>query len=161
MMINRETDETQIRLDLEGSCISVTTGIKIFDHYLSQMARHGKFKLEITATGDNEHHIVEDVGICLGQVFLETKKGRVGYSVVPMDDALVMAVVDFSDRGYSHIQLPDCDMVSIFFRALAREGRFNIHIVALYGYDSHHIAEAAFKALGRALRMGCEDSILE
>lgn len=156
MNIKRKTNETEISLNLEGVSICISTSIPMFDHLLSQMAKHGEFKLEITATGDNEHHIVEDVGICLGQAFLETRKGRVGYSIVPMDDALAMVVVDFSDRGYSHIQIPD-NLISIFLEALAREGRFNLHIPILYGNDNHHIGEAIFKALGRALRAGIND----
>lgn len=155
-MIKRKTSETEISLNLEGASIRISTGIPMFDHLLSQMAKHGKFNLEITAKGDNEHHIVEDVGICLGQALLKMEKGRVGHSIVLMDDALAMVAVDFSDRAYSHIQIPD-DITPIFLEALAREGRFNLHIPMLYGNDKHHISEAIFKALGRALRAGIED----
>ena len=163
-MIKRKTSETEISLNLEGVFTHINTGIPMFDHFLSQMAKHGKFNLEITATGDNEHHIAEDVGICLGQALLRMEKGRVGHSIVPMDDALAMVVIDFSDRGYSNIQIsppiPDSDeanTASIFLEALAREGRFNLYAVGLYGKDGHHMAEAVFKALGRALRAGIED----
>ena len=157
MNIKRKTSETEISLNLAGASICITTSISMFDHFLFQMAKHGKFNLEITATGDNEHHIIEDVGTCLGQALLEMKKGMVGYSIIPMDDALVMVVVDFGDRGYSHIELPNSHWVSIFLEALAREGRFNLHTTVFYGSDSHHIAEAIFKALGRALRAGIID----
>ena len=155
-MIKRKTNETEISLNLAGASICISTGISMFDHLLSQMAKHGKFNLEITAKGDNEHHIVEDVGICLGQALLKIKKGRVGHSIVLMDDALAMVVVDFGDRGYSNIRFRD-ELAFIFLEALAREGRFNLHAVAIYGENDHHISEAVFKALGRALRAGIID----
>jgi len=150
--MRRKTNETEVILTW-GDSISINTGVEIFDHFLSQMAVHGGFNLEITATGSNEHHIVEDVGICLGQAFLEMKKGRIGYSIVPMDDALVMVVIDFSGRGYSQIE-GNNELMSTFLGAFAREGRFNLHVVILRGENEHHIVEAVFKALGRALREG-------
>lgn len=163
-MIKQKTSETEISLNLEGVSTHINTGIPMFDHLLSQMAKHGKFNLEITTKGDNEHHIVEDVGICLGQELLGMKKGRIGYAIVPMDDALAMVVIDFSGRGYPYIRMPNGDetrMAFNFLGTLAREGRFNLHIAVLRGDNSHHIAEAIFKALGRALRAGIEDKYLE
>lgn len=157
-MINRKTTETEISLNLWGASIDINTGIAMFDHFLSQMAKHGGFNLEITATGDNEHHIAEDVGICLGQALLKVEKGRIGHSIVPMDDALVMVVVDFSNRSYSHIQIPnsnESENVFVFLEALAREGRFNLYAIVLHGNNTHHMVEAIFKALGRVLREVC------
>lgn len=166
--IVRGTGETKVNLELniDGSGRwDVNTGIKIFDHFLSQVARHGLFDIKIRATGDDVHHIVEDVAICLGQAFgkaLGEKRGiiRMADSTVPMDDALANVIVDISGRGYYVLDLPfsnndiagfPADLVRHFLESFAIEGRFNLHAKILYGSNGHHKAEALFKALGRAL----------
>jgi len=166
--IRRETRETNINLELniDGSGKwEVTTGNRIFDHLLSQLAKHGLFDIKLSATGDNEHHLVEDVAICLGKAFGEAlgeKRGivRMADASVPMDDALAIVVVDISGRGYSVLDLPfadndmtgfPTDLVRHFLESLAIEARFNLHAKIAYGTNDHHKAEALFKALGRAL----------
>jgi imidazoleglycerol-phosphate dehydratase len=167
-IIKRETRETNISLELNidgsGKC-EVNTGIRLFDHLLAQLARHGIFDMKISATGDDQHHLVEDVAICLGKAFGEAwgeKRGiiRMANALVPMDDALAMVVVDISGRGYSMLELPfsdndmfgfPTDLVRHFLESFAIEGRLNLHAKILYGINDHHKAEALFKALGRAL----------
>lgn len=157
--MKRETKETNVEIKI-GSTMGITTTIPIFDHLLTQMAKYSNYPINIKATGDNPHHIVEDVGICLGQAFRDVEiTNRISHSFVPMDDALAMVCVDFSDRGYSVIQLPnlgsvdglDFTLITHFLDSFSREGRFNLHVIVLYGNDNHHIAEAVFKALGKAL----------
>ena len=166
--IKRETKETNIRLELnlDGSGEwEISTGIRVFDHLLAQLAKHGRFNLKISATGDDQHHIVEDVGICLGRAFSEAlgeKRGiiRMGDGTVPMDDALAIAAVDISGRGYTVLELPfsdndmagfATDLIRHFLESFANEARLNLHAKVLYGTNDHHKAEALFKALGRAL----------
>ncbi|HEX73541.1 MAG TPA: imidazoleglycerol-phosphate dehydratase HisB [Dehalococcoidia bacterium] len=167
-IIKRETEETNISLELNidgsGKC-EVNTGIRMFDHMLAQLARHGIFNIKISATGDDQHHLVEDVAICLGKAFGEAlgeKRGivRMANALVPMDDALAMVVVDLSGRGYSVLELPfsdndmfgfPTDLIRHFLESFAIEGRFNLHAKIVYGINDHHKAEALFKALGRAL----------
>lgn len=166
--IKRETKETNIRLELnlDGSGEwEISTGIRVFDHLLAQLAKHGRFNLKISATGDDQHHIVEDVGICLGRAFSEAlgeKRGiiRMGDATVPMDDALAIAAVDISGRGYTVLELPfsdndmagfATDLIRHFLESFANEARLNLHAKVLYGTNDHHKAEALFKALGRAL----------
>jgi len=167
-VIKRETGETNISLELNvdgsGKC-EVSTGIRMFDHLLAQLARHGIFDIKISATGDDQHHLVEDVAICLGKAFGEAlgeKRGiiRMANSLVPMDDALAMVVVDISGRGYSVLEMPfsdndmfgfPTDLIRHFLESFAIEGRLNLHAKILYGINDHHKAEALFKALGRAL----------
>ena len=167
-VVKRETKETNINLELnmDGSGKwEVTTGIRMFDHLLSQLARHGVFDLKISATGDDQHHLVEDVAICLGQAFgkaLGEKRGlvRMAEATVPMDDALAMVVVDIGGRGYTVMELPfsdndmfgfPTDLVRHFLESFAAEAKLNLHVKILYGTNDHHKAEALFKALGRAL----------
>ena len=167
-VIKRETGETNISLELniDGSAeCEVNTGIRMFDHLLAQLARHGIFDIKISATGDDQHHLVEDVAICLGKAFGEAlgeKRGiiRMANALVPMDDALAMVVVDISGRGYSVLELPfsdndmfgfPTDLIRHFLESFAIEGRLNLHAKILYGINDHHKAEALFKALGRAL----------
>jgi imidazoleglycerol-phosphate dehydratase len=167
-IVKRETKETNIRLELnlDGSGEwEISTGIRVFDHLLAQLAKHGRFNLKISATGDDQHHIVEDVGICLGRAFSEAlgeKRGiiRMGDATVPMDDALAIAAVDISGRGYTVLELPfsdndmagfATDLIRHFLESLANEARLNLHAKVLYGTNDHHKAEALFKALGRAL----------
>ena len=167
-IIKRETKETNINLelDIDGSGnYEMITGIRVFDHLLSQMAKHGIFDINITATGDDQHHLVEDVGISLGKAFTETlgdKQGivRMADASVPMDDALSMVAVDISGRGYTMLELSfmdndmtgfPTDLIRHFLEAFAAEAKINLHARILYGTNDHHKAEALFKALGRAL----------
>ena len=166
--VERKTRETNISLELnlDGSGRwEIKTGIQMFDHLLSQLAQHGRFDLKISASGDDQHHLIEDVAICLGRAFGETlgeKRGivRMGDATVPMDDALAMVAVDISGRGYTVLELPfsdndmagfATDLIRHFLESFAVEARLNLHARVLYGTNDHHKAEALFKALGRAL----------
>jgi imidazoleglycerol-phosphate dehydratase len=168
--IERETKETKVSLELgvDGTGqAKISTGIKMFDHLLSQLAQHGRFNLRVSASGDDEHHVIEDVAICLGKAFGEAlgdKRGiiRMADAAVPMDDALAMVAVDISGRGYSVLELPfadndmagfPTDLIRHFLESLAIEARLNLHANISYGTNDHHKAEALFKALGRALDM--------
>jgi len=169
-IIKRKTKETNISLELNidgnGKC-EVNTGIPMFDHLLEQVARHGIFDIKISATGDDQHHLVEDVAICLGKALgkaLGEKRGivRMGNAMVPMDDALAMVVIDISGRGYTVLELPfadndmagfPTDLVRHFLESLAAEAKLNLHAKIIYGVNDHHKAEAVFKALGRTLDM--------
>jgi len=169
--IQRRTTETDIELALsldgEGTA-RVETGVGFFDHMLTAFARHGLFDLKLKCVGDlavDPHHTIEDVGICLGQALdqaLGDKAGvsRFGSSYVPMDEALARVVVDLSGRSYLVLQADFCDeqvgafpvaMVREFFRAVADQGRMNLHIDLLRGTNDHHSIEAIFKAFARAL----------
>ncbi|MEM2250628.1 MAG: imidazoleglycerol-phosphate dehydratase HisB [Candidatus Hadarchaeales archaeon] len=167
--VHRKTKETDIKvkINLDGSGkSSIETGIEFLNHMLASMAKHGRFDLEVTATGDLKHHIVEDVAICLGLAVdkaLGEKKdiARIGTAVVPMDDALVLVAVDLSGRAYSDISLKakarkiediSADLLEHFLDTFAKNGRFNLHVIVLKGKNDHHKIEAAFKALGVALR---------
>ena len=166
--IRRDTRETAINLELgidgEGN-FEITTGIRMFDHLLAQLARHGTFDLKISGTGDDPHHLVEDVALCLGQAFVQAlgeKKGivRMAHAVVPMDDALALIAVDIGGRGYAVVEtlfdekniagLP-ADLICHFLETFASEARINLHAKLLRGTNDHHKAEAIFKALARAL----------
>jgi imidazoleglycerol-phosphate dehydratase len=166
--IKRNTQETSIglELNLDGSGKwEMCTGIRMFDHLLSQLAQHGKFDIKIAANGSDVHHVVEDVALCLGQAFqdaLGEKRGivRMAEATVPMDDALVSVVVDLSGRPYAVLNLPfkdndmpgfPSDLVRHFLESLALAARMNLHAEIKYGINDHHKAEALFKALGRAL----------
>ena len=167
-IIKRETGETNISLELnlDGSGnYEMVTGIRMFDHLLAQLARHGVFDITISATGDDQHHLVEDVALCLGKALGEAlgdKRGiiRMADATVPMDDALAMVAVDIGGRGYSVLELPftdndmtgfATDLIRHFLEAFATEAKLNLHARVLYGTNDHHKAEALFKALGRAL----------
>lgn len=170
--IKRETKETSIRveLDLDGSGESdMKTGVRMLDHMLDQLARHGVFDLKVSANGSDIHHVVEDVAICLGKAFskaLGDRSGiaRMGWAVVPMDDALAMVAVDLGGRGYAAIEgsfsltvigeLP-ADLVRHFLVSLAAEARMNLHARVMSGDNDHHKAEALFKALARAMDAAC------
>lgn len=174
--LSRQTRETNVsvELKLDGSgAISVSTGIGMLDHLLEQLGRHGLFDLDVKASGDfasiDAHHTVEDVAIVLGQAFdkaLGDRSGivRMGHAVVPLDEALAMVAVDLSGRGYAVVegimpkgdvgQLPR-ELVTHFLETFARESRNNLHVHMFRGEDGHHIAEAVFKALARALEMAC------
>lgn len=173
---SRKTAETAIELslDLDGSGVSsIDTGIPFFDHMLTLFSKHGLFDLSIKAVGDIEvdfHHTVEDTGITLGEAMKEalgTKEGirRYGCCYLPMDETLARVVVDLSNRPHLEFRAPEntpsapnlpFTLVEEFCRALASNLRANIHVELLYGRDGHHIAEAIFKGLARALRDACE-----
>jgi imidazoleglycerol-phosphate dehydratase len=170
--VERTTAETSIRLrvDLDGTGVSdIATGIGFFDHMLTHIARHGRFDIAISAQGDlhvDDHHTVEDVGICLGKAIADSlgdKRGieRFGAAFVTMDEALARTVIDLSGRSYfvflagfsrESINGFSLELVNEFFRAVASEGRMNLHIALLYGGNAHHQVEAIFKSFGRALR---------
>ncbi len=174
--IHRKTAETEIRvsIDLDGSGhYANSTGVGFFDHMLDQLARHSLIDMEITAKGDlhiDDHHTVEDTGIALGQALVKAlgdKRGirRYGACLLPMDDALVRAALDLSARPYLvwNMELPsakigtfDTELVREFFQALASHGGITLHVDTLHGLNSHHIVEAAFKAVARALREAVE-----
>lgn len=166
--VKRETQETTIsvRIDLDGDGgFEITTGLRMFDHLLTQLARHGIFDIKISATGDDPHHMVEDVAICLGQAFnkaLGDKRGivRMSHAIVPMDDALSLVAVDIGGRGYAVVEADFDDkiitdlpsgLVHHFLETFASEARINLHTKILRGSDDHHKAEAVFKALAQVL----------
>ncbi len=174
--ITRKTAETDISvsisLDGTGSYDNLT-GIGFFDHMLDQLARHSLIDMTIRCQGDthiDDHHSVEDVGIALGQALtaaLGDKRGirRYGACLLPMDDALVRAALDLSARPFLvwNVDLPtakiggfDTELVREFFQAFSTHGGITLHVDALHGINSHHIAEAAFKAVARALRDAVE-----
>jgi imidazoleglycerol-phosphate dehydratase len=167
-VIKRNTQETSIglELDLDGTGKwEICTGIRMFDHLLSQLAQHGKIDLKCAANGADLHHVIEDVAICLGKALNEAlgeKRGivRMANAMVPMDETLVLVAVDLSGRSYIVLDLPfnDNDMVGFpsdlirhFMESFAAEARMNLHAKVMYGTNDHHKAEALFKALGRAL----------
>jgi len=166
--VKRKTRETVIslELDLDGRGeYEISTGINMFDHLLSQVARHARFDLKLSASGDDQHHLAEDVAICLGRALnqaLGEKRGitRMADATVPMDEALAMVALDISGRGYAVLDLEfagndmagfSTDLVRHFLESLAAEGKLNLHARVSYGKNDHHRAEALFKALGRAL----------
>lgn len=171
-VIARTTTETDIRLklNLDGKGnYKLETGVPFLDHMLVLWSKHGMFDLEIAAQGDigiDDHHTVEDIGICLGKALLEAvgdKAGirRYGTAFLPMDEALAMVVVDFSGRSYLvfNAEMPspkvgdfDTELVEEFLRALAMQAGLTLHVRMLEGRNTHHIIEAIFKGLGRALR---------
>ena len=169
--VHRTTRETDIQLvlDLDGTGTwKIDTGVPFLDHMLSHVAVHGLFDLELTCHGDTEiddHHTVEDVGIVLGQAIAEAvgdKAGiaRYGSQVMPMDEALVLVALDFSGRGLLvyDADLPaqkvgrfDSELVPEFLRALAHNAGLSLHVKLFHGRNTHHIIEAIYKGLGRAL----------
>ena len=174
--ITRKTAETDITvsLDLDGTgSYDNQTGVGFFDHMLDQLARHALIGMKVRCEGDrhiDDHHSVEDVGIALGQALREAlgdKRGirRYGACLLPMDDALVRAALDLSGRPYLvwNVEMPtaqigtfDTELVREFFQAFATHGGITLHVDRLHGLNSHHIAEAAFKAVARALREAIE-----
>jgi imidazoleglycerol-phosphate dehydratase len=173
--IDRKTKETdiKIRLEIDGRGQSrVDTGIPFMDHMLTLMAAHGFMDLDITAKGDTEiddHHTVEDLGICLGQVIkkaLGKKKGirRYGRAIIPMDEALARVAMDISNRPHLAYRVSlnrtttgtfDVGLVNEFFRALITHAGITMHVDLLAGDEPHHVAEAVFKAFARALDEAC------
>ena len=170
--IQRLTKETQIalRLNLDGRGKSgVSTGIPFFNHMLDLVARHGGFDLQLTATGDldvDQHHTVEDAGIALGEAVLAAlgnKRGinRAGYFLMPMDETLAAAAIDFGGRPFCVIKARfsatrvgdfQTELVEDFFQGFAQSAKANVHLRVLYGRSTHHQVEALFKAFARALR---------
>ena len=173
--IDRSTKETSIRIRLviEGhGHYKVSTGIRFFDHMLELFAHHGGFDLELSANGDldvDQHHTVEDVGIALGQAFaqaLGNKRGilRAGYFVMPMDETLGLAAVDFSGRTAAVVDAKvrvrvvgdlQSELVHDFFDGFARGANANVHARILYGRSNHHKIEAVFKCFARAMKYAC------
>lgn len=175
--ITRTTGETQItlKLSLDGGPARIQTGVGFFDHMLTGFARHGGFGLEVTCTGDtwvDDHHSVEDVGICLGTAFAEAlgeMRGveRFGYIILPMDEALVLAAVDLSGRGMLCWDVPmptekvgtfDTELAKEFWLAFTRKANCTLHIRKLAGENSHHLIEGVFKAAARSLRMAVKEN---
>ena len=174
--IRRKTAETAIDLsiDLDGSGVSkISTGIPFFDHMLTLFSKHGLFDLELAVAGDIEvdfHHTIEDTGIVIGSAMREalgSKEGirRYGCCYLPMDETLARVVVDLSNRPHLEFRAPagtpsapnmPFSLVEEFCRAVASNLRANLHVEVLYGRDGHHVAEAVFKGMARALRDACE-----
>ena len=169
-VIKRKTRETDINLtlNLDGTGIyEISTGIPMFDHLLSQVARHGLLNITLAASGDDKHHLIEDVAICFGKAITKALGEKLGItrmadSSVPMDDALAMVAIDISGRGYTVLELPfsgndmegfPTDLIRHFLESFAAEAKINLHARILYGVNDHHKAESLFKALGRALNM--------
>ncbi|MFW8636755.1 imidazoleglycerol-phosphate dehydratase HisB [Cribrihabitans pelagius] len=174
--ITRKTAETEISVEisLDGTGVyDNQTGVGFFDHMLDQLARHSLIDMKVRAKGDyhiDDHHTVEDTGIAIGQALVQAlgdKTGirRYGECHLPMDDAQVRCALDLSGRPYLvwNVTLPspkigafDTELVREFFQALSTHGGITLHIDQLHGFNSHHIAEAAFKAVARALRLAVE-----
>lgn len=169
--IKRKTAETDISLSLclDGSGEScINTGVGFLDHMLTLFAKHGHFDLDVTCKGDievDDHHSVEDIGICLGMAFAEAlgdSRGitRYGDITLPMDEALILAAVDLGGRSHLEydLEIPsekvgtfDTELVEEFFIAFVRHAKMNLHILQFRGRNSHHIIEGTFKAVARAL----------
>jgi imidazoleglycerol-phosphate dehydratase len=174
--IHRKTTETEIAVEvnLDGSGEArVATGVGFFDHMLALLAKHAALDLDVAATGDlhvDQHHTVEDVGIALGQAFREAlgdKKGirRYGHFTLPMEETLCTSALDLSGRAYFVFEADfptnkigefDAELVADFWHAFAANALCNLHVIVHHGRNSHHIAEAIFKATARALRTAIE-----
>ncbi|MHA1413630.1 MAG: imidazoleglycerol-phosphate dehydratase HisB [Promethearchaeota archaeon] len=167
--LNRKTSETEIdiELNLDGTGKSeILTDFKFFNHILNVFAKHAHVNLKIIAKGDLQHHILEDIGILLGECFnkaIGNKRGikRYGWSLIPMDDALVMSAVDISGRFYTNIDfntkevmIEDTKIANIyhFLNSFSENAKINLHLKVLYGKDPHHKLEAAFKSLAFSMR---------
>jgi len=174
--IDRETAETSIdlTLDLDGiGDSSINTGVGFLDHMLTLFSRHGRFDIQLKCEGDtyvDDHHSVEDIGICLGKAFsqaLGEMRGinRYGHIILPMDESLILCAVDISGRAClcfeseftsEKIGTFDSELVEEFFAAFVRSSGITLHIKKLSGKNSHHIAEGIFKAFARAMKTACE-----
>jgi imidazoleglycerol-phosphate dehydratase len=168
--ITRKTTETEIKIDLnlDGSGkYQINTGYKFMDHMLSLLAKHSNVDLKIKADGDLVHHIIEDIGIALGEGFLKAlgdKKGinRYGFALIPMDESLARCAIDFCGRKALVLDLnlkEDYNIEDVavedikhFFNSFAENAKMNLHLHILYGEDQHHKVEAAFKALAKAIK---------
>ncbi len=171
-VIIRKTEETDIslKLNLDGSGIcKIDTGCGFLDHMLTLFTKHGRFDMELNCVGDTQvdyHHTVEDIGICLGQAFLEAlgdKRGitRYGSMMLPMDETLILSAVDISGRSHLAfgLNIPtqkvgdfDTELAEEFWLAFIREARMTLHVMQLDGKNSHHIIEGTFKSVARSLR---------
>lgn len=171
-IIQRNTAETQIKLSLslDGTgTSSIATGCGFMDHMLTLFAKHGRFDLKVACQGDtqvDDHHTVEDIGICLGEAFasaLSDKRGivRYGNTILPMDESLILSAVDLSGRGFLSygLHIPtqkvgsfDTELVEEFWLAFTRSAAMTLHIQQLAGTNSHHIIEGTFKSVARCLR---------
>ncbi|MCU0822935.1 MAG: imidazoleglycerol-phosphate dehydratase HisB [Spirochaetes bacterium] len=169
--IKRKTRETDITLKLRINCAeksAIMSGGQFFNHMLNSMARHGRFYLELQCAGDydvDDHHSIEDIGICMGKAFKKAISDtagcvRFGDAVIPMDDALAMAAVDLSGRPYFRYTGPELrgrignfseEMTIEFLKSFAHNADINLHVTVFHGENRHHIHEAIFKALGIAL----------
>ena len=174
--IHRKTAETDIRLDLnlDGTgAANISTGVGFFDHMLTLLARHAVIDLSVAAKGDlqvDQHHTVEDVGICFGQALkqaLGDKSGirRYGHFTLPMEETLATTAIDLSGRYFLVFQAEfaspkigefDSELVEDFWQAFAANALCNLHVLVHYGRNSHHVSEAIFKSAARALRMAVE-----
>jgi imidazoleglycerol-phosphate dehydratase len=162
----RETDITiELNLDGKGN-YDIITGFKLMDHMLASLTKHSSIDLNVSASGDLTHHVIEDIGIVLGECFfkaLADKKGinRYGFALIPMDESLARCAVDFSGRKglIIDLNLKDCKIEDVtvedvyhFFNSFAENAKMNLHLHILYGTDQHHKVEAAFKALARSIK---------
>lgn len=182
-LIERKTGETEVKLgiNLDGrGTVRCSTGLGFFDHMMDLLGRHSGFDIDLQARGDlgvDAHHTVEDVAICLGRAVRESlgeKKGinRYGHAILPMDEALVMVALDLSGRGYLGLEAGfpspkvgdlDTELVEEFLRSFALNGEITLHVRVLAGRNTHHMVEAIFKGLARALRAavtrGCGEEV--
>ncbi len=170
--VSRTTTETDIsislNLDGKGS-YKLDTGVPFLDHMLALWSRHGMFDLDVEAQGDtgiDDHHTVEDIGICLGQAIAQALGDKIGIrrygtAFAPMDESLAMVVIDISGRAFTSLDIPmpaqkvgdfDTELVEEFLRALATNAEITLHVRLLQGKNTHHVIEAVFKALGRAIK---------
>ncbi len=156
--VERSTRETEIsaEIDLDGTGrFEVESSIQFLKHMVETLARYASFDLKVSAYGDNDHHIIEDTAITIGKAFSKALDGRpierMATAVVPMDDALVMTSLDLVDRPYADIECPSPEYHH-FMRSFAMSAGMTLHIVVMRGFDDHHVIEAGFKSLGKALK---------
>ena len=156
--IERRTRETQItvELDIDGTGkFEVESNIMFLKHMVETLARYASFDLKVSAYGDNDHHIIEDTAITLGKALQRALDGRpierMATAIVPMDDALVMTSLDLVDRPYADVDCPSPEFHH-FFRSFAMSAGLTLHVVVMRGFDEHHIIEAGFKSMGKALK---------
>ena len=156
--IERRTRETQIsvELDMDGTGkFEVESNIMFLKHMVETLARYASFDLKVSAYGDNDHHIIEDTAITLGKALQQALDGRpverMATAIVPMDDALVMTSLDLVDRPYADVDCPSPEFHH-FFRSFAMSAGLTLHVVVMRGFDEHHILEAGFKSMGKALK---------
>jgi imidazoleglycerol-phosphate dehydratase len=158
IVVERQTRETRIRVALDGGPISTT--VPFLDHMLTALARYSELPLSVNATGDLRHHIIEDVAICVGTAVARSApeaRARFGERTIPMDDALVQCVIDLGGRSFYSGRLPS-SLYDHWMRSFAEHAAATLHLRVLRGNDPHHVVEAAFKALGVALRDALRDS---
>jgi imidazoleglycerol-phosphate dehydratase len=161
-IIERETSETRIRLEVSQSegRSTVETGLRFLDHMMITLARYARLQILLQASGDLKHHLIEDVGIAFGAAIVDQTPAtcvRYGHRVIPMDDALVEVSVDLGGRPYYCGPIPS-SLYDHWFRSFADHARATVHVRVIRGTDRHHVVEAAFKALGLALRDALVDS---